>query len=471
MFRKNNNKAYPVNNLSEVHEKLYGFDDFDHGKADNKKSENRNKANTIQSQFDVGDYKDPEIKLSEDYKNKFYFDEDGVLSSLNPICPHCYTRRVTKWNLYVKDVISEEYCGEIIIQRYRCKRCKRTFILDLEDEFDSHSHISNSLKQKACEIKELNWSSLRDIAEYFKIFYGINISHETVRKSLLVIEGNEIDYEIENLSGYYGYDAQWVKINKEWKFRHVVYDTIQRMPIAELFADEETNSDVKKLIETHIPPVKRIGIVTDTKKGYDQVMRELNFKRHQYCTFHFKLNLNKRVREERNKIKREIKRKLKAEHPEYSDLTIKNKTKELMKPFQKEVGYALQFIYQLFNSGSFSKAEAYVYLIKANKMNFPKFIEEYLDETFFPVYKSYIYYLENEFKGKLESTDNKTEGYFRATLPKAHKRKFRTLEGVINQTYHRGNGYIKRRKQENEKKKKEEEIIKKNYRKNRKLKP
>ena len=70
-----------------------------------------------------------------------------------------------------------------------------------------------------------------------------------------------------------------------------------------------------------------------------------------------------------------------------------------------------------------------------------------------PYYKSYLYFLEKPYKGKLDSTDNKTEGYFRSTLPKGQKRKFRTPKGVINQVYHRGNGFIKNQKKNNSKKK------------------
>ena len=143
-------------------------------------------------------------------------DENGVICSLNPICTHCNSRKVIKWSLYTRNIISEDYSGEIVIQRYYCKRCNKTFIMDLKDEFDPYSNISNELKEKACEVKELNWSSLRDIAKYYKIFNGVDISYETIRKALIVIEGNEIDYKIGELSGYYGYDAQWVKINKKW---------------------------------------------------------------------------------------------------------------------------------------------------------------------------------------------------------------------------------------------------------------
>ena len=455
MFQKKLNKASMVNSISEVQQKLFDFENSNHGERKNRKRKNVRKMNNIQSELDIGDYKNPKIKISDEYTNKYFMDEYGVISSLNPICPHCNSRKVIKWSVYSRNIISEQYSGKILLQRYFCKRCEKTFLTDLNDQFDRHSNISNSLKEKACNIKELNWSSLRDIAEYFKIFYDIDISYETVRKAILVIEGDEIDYNIGNLSGYFGYDAQWVKIDKIWRFRHAIYDLVQRMPVAELFAEEESNDDVYYFINKYIDLKDRIGIVTDTKSGYDIVMRKLEFKRHQYCIFHFKKNLNKLIRTELNKQRREILHKLKNTYKNESEKFIENKAKEELEPLKKEIRYALQLIYYIFKEESFDKANSYIKLIKSNMVNFPDFIREYLEENFLPYYKSYIYYLEKPYKGKLDDTNNKMEGYFRATMPKGQKRKYRTLEGLINQVYHRGNGLIKnqREKIKNEKSK------------------
>lgn len=453
MFFKKSNKAFSIHNVLEVQQKLFGFNDFDHGNRKNRKKKTLRKSKNIQSKFDVGDYKDPEIKISEKYSNKYYIDENGVLGSINPFCPHCHSRKVTQWGLYSKNVISEEYCGNIPIQRYYCKKCGKTFITDLNEHFDFYSNISNSLKDKACEVKELNQSSLRDIAKYYEIFYGIRISYETIRKVLIVIEGNEIDYNIGNLSGYYGYDAQWIKINKIWRFRHAIYDLVQRMPVAELFAEEESNKDVYDFINKYIAPKDRIAIVTDTKPGYDVVMNKLNFERHQYCIFHFKKNLNKQIRSEIQERKQKIINQLKEEYENKSESFYNDEADEALMPFKKEIRYALQLTYYIFKEESFDKAESYIQLIKSNMINFPEFIREYIEEKFLPYYKSYIGYLEKPYKGKLDDTNNKTEGYFRSTMPKGQKRKYRTLTGVINQVYHRGNGLIKnqREKKKNEK--------------------
>ena len=365
MLLKNNNKALPINNVLDVQQKLFGFENFDHGKAKKRKNKTRSRKNKNQSKFHVGKYKDPELIISEDYTSKYYIDENGIIGCLNPICPNCNSRKVTKWDIYSKNIISEEYCGEILIRRYFCKRCQKTFITNLNDHFDSYSHISNSLKEKSWEIKELGWSSLRIIAKYYEIFYGLKISHETVRKALIVIEGNEIDFKLSKLSGYYGYDAQWIKINKKWRFRHALYDIVQRMPVAELFTEEESNEDVYYLINKYAEPKDRIAIVTDTKPGYDFVMDKLKFKRHQYCVFHFKLNLNKLIRDKIKKIKSQIRQELEKTYENKSENFIDEKVSEALLPFKNEIKYALQLLYYVFKVESFDKAKLYIQLIKA----------------------------------------------------------------------------------------------------------
>ena len=132
---------------------------------------------------------------------------------------------------------------------------------------------------------------------------------------------------------------------------------------------------------------------------------------------------------------------------------IEEKVNEELGSFKTEIRYALQLIYYIFKEESFDKAKSYVELIKANMINFPEFIKKYIEENFLPYYKSYIYYLEKPYKGKLDDTNNKMEGYFRATMPKGQKRKYRTLNGVINQIYHRGNGLIKNQKEKRKKEK------------------
>ena len=138
-----------------------------------------------------------------------------------------------------------------------------------------------------------------------------SVSRETIRKYRII---NKNLYYLNNeleLSGYYGYDAQWVRIDpKKWYYRLVLLDTINKMPVAELISENEDAETVKKFINESIPYNKRKAIVTDLKSEYDKIMRELGFV-HQHCTFHLKLNINKNIHKFIMKTKIKLKKEYK----------------------------------------------------------------------------------------------------------------------------------------------------------------
>lgn len=320
------------------------------------------------------------------------------------------------------------------------------FQTEFKGQFEKGCNFSEQLKQKAIETKELNWSSFKDIASYFKIFNGIDISHETIRKSILVIEGNEIQYDVSKVSGYFGYDCQWVKINKIWKYSHVLFDLVQEIPIAELYADEDNNTIVFNFINKNTRERDRIGIVTDLKHGYDKTMCDLKFKRHQYCIFHFKLSISKLICEHLRDLRIEQTQILKKTFKNPSQKFIDEEVEKIVKEEKREIRYALEILYYLFKERTYSKALSYIELIRANLIIFPEFLKEHLENNFMSIYKNFLYYLEFPHKGRLDRTNNQTEGFFRTTMPKGQKRKYRSLEGIINQNYHKGNGWIKNKR-------------------------
>ncbi|MBO6109440.1 MAG: hypothetical protein J6P12_01010, partial [Methanobrevibacter sp.] len=87
--------------------------------------------------------------------------------------------------------------------------------------------------------------------------------------------------------------------------------------------------------------------------------------RHQYCVFHFKLNLNKIIRDEIKKTKSQIRQELEKTYENKSDNFIDEKVKEALLPFKNEIKYSLQLLYYVFKVESFDKAKLYIQLIKA----------------------------------------------------------------------------------------------------------
>jgi len=70
MLLKNNNKALPINNVLDVQQKLFGFENFDHGKAKKRKKKTRSRKKENKSKFAVGNYNDPELIISDEYSSK-----------------------------------------------------------------------------------------------------------------------------------------------------------------------------------------------------------------------------------------------------------------------------------------------------------------------------------------------------------------------------------------------------------------
>jgi len=448
--------TFPVKGMSDYQLIFFDIDDPNFiplSKKENKNSENTEnsvKSYDFQSCLEIENFKEFERQYIQNRDNEYFVNSKNVIGWVDPYCPECYSHKVIKWNYTVRNWISDDFQGQVKIQRYKCKECGKLFQTEFKGQFEKACNFSEELKDKAIETKELNWSSYEDISSYFKIFNGVNISSETVRKSILVIEGNEIEYDIPELSGYYGYDCQWIKINKKWKYRHVLFDLVQEIPIAELYTDEDTNKIVYEFINKNIEQKDRIGITTDLKIGYDKVMTKLKFERHQYCIFHFKISISKLIREHLQNLRQEQTQIIKKTYKNPSKKFIEDEIEKVIKNEKKEIKYALEILYYLFKEESYSKALSYIELIRANLINFPTFLKDHLNNNFMPIYKKFICYLEKPHKGKLDRTNNQTEGFFRTTMPKGQKRKYRSLKGIINQNYHKGNGWIKnKRKKQN----------------------
>lgn len=192
-----------------------------------------------------------------------------------------------------KMLISED--GEenhIFVQKYLCKKCGKISQTEFQDEYEPYSNFSNNTLDKSKETMSLERISLRNLSKTHKTYNNIKISHETVRKSLILKPDlYYINNDVE-LSKYYGYDEQWVKINKKWQYRCVLFDLVNNVPVAEELTTSLSKKFIKNFIDKNIPPHKRKFIVTDLKKEYDNIMRELGFN-HQYCTFHLNLNIKK----------------------------------------------------------------------------------------------------------------------------------------------------------------------------------
>jgi hypothetical protein len=237
-----------------------------------------------------------EVKREKPTDVSFDMDEKGVISYSDPFCKHCYSHHVTKHGYNVRDLITED--GEHYItkvQRYYCPKCGKYSQTEFIGQYENYCNFSNETKERSIGVREISWYPFRKLKELYKIFCGITISHETVRKAQIIT--NDLYYLNQEIkpSGFYGYDVQWEPLDDEYHYRHLLFDSVNNAPVAELLADNEDLKTTYDFINRSVKPINRKAIVTDLKPGYDSVMNKLGFK-HQHCIYHLRLAINERIK-------------------------------------------------------------------------------------------------------------------------------------------------------------------------------
>lgn len=274
---------------------------------------------------------------------------------------------------------------------------------------------------------------------------NFNISHESVRKALKNGDGLYwLNEEIE-LSGYYGYDAQWLRNEGKWIYRLELFDIINNMSVAYLISKKETPKIVEDFIDISIHPKDRKAIITDLKEDYDQIMRKLGFA-HQHFTFHLiknmTTNLKPKITEKLDKYEAE----LKENNPKISKSKIKKMRKEKKEEISDEIKIHIELLYWIIPPTIIQQSKKIHRTTKIRINQFSRNYSRILNNNFFPVYRKYLVFIEKPFIGKLESTNNKLENYFGNTLDKHTKRIYRTPEGIFDYIMTRKNGWIENRK-------------------------
>ena len=300
---------------------------------------------------------------------------------------------------------------KIKVKRYKCKKCKKKFQVEFTECWEKFCNYSNKMKNKAKILLQHGWKSLRNIGNDFKTLLNFDISHESVRKALKNGEGLYwLNKELE-LSGYYSYDAQWIRNEGKWIFRLKLFDIINNIPVACLISEKETTKIIYDFIDISILLKHRKAIITDLKEGYEQVMRKLGFA-HQHCTFHLIKNMTTNLKPKITEALDKYEARLRKTQPIISETKIKKIRKTKKEEITDEIKIYIGLFYELFHQQSFDKAIKYINLLKQELTNFPKMMQDYLNKNFCPVFRKYLVFLEKPFIGKLESTNNKLENYF-----------------------------------------------------------
>ena len=412
----------------------------------------------------IGDFKDPvrhdeyreisdnsyQIILSiESILDKNYFvNSNGIIEYRKPFCSKCNSHKVIKKDFNWKILYLEKGVPvRVKVRRYLCRKCGKKSQTEFLKFYNKYSNLPNFFKDKIRYARQNYWISLRGIKYLIEDWFGITISHETIRKALLVDGGFYYFNDEVKLSGYYAYDEQWERVEGKWIYYLIIFDIVNNVPVASMLTKKLDTDIIKNFIKNSIPDKDRVAIITDLKPEYDSIMNELSFV-HQHCTFHLEKNIKTKMKEEIRKDMINYRFELKNNHPEYSDDELDEIIKEEKKEVKEEIwGYIKEFM-QIFKQPTFNEAINYINHLKKEIKYFPKHLSEYLNKNFFPEYRKYLRYLENDYINHLEPTNNKLENYNGNTMPRYEKKSYRTMKGLWSALMHKKDGWIKRRKQD-----------------------
>lgn len=378
----------------------------------------------------------------------FFVNSDGVIEYRKRHCSKCGSEKVIKKDFNWRTLYLEYGIPiRVKIKRYLCRKCGKKSQAEFFGFYKKYSNFPNIIKNKIINARENTWISLRDIKRLIKDWMGIDISHETIRKELL-IEGEFYYFNDEViLSGYYGYDEQWEKVNGKWVYYLVIFDLVNNVPVAATLTEKIDIIIIKNFIDTSIPFKDRTAIVTDLKIEYDQIMSELGFV-HQHCTFHLEKNIKTNMEKKINEDIADYRLELKNTHPEYSKDEIDKIIKKRKKEVKSKIWDYIKEFMEIFKKPTFDEAIENINKLK-NKINdYPEHLVNYLEKNFFPEYRKFLRFLENEHKRKLDGTNNKLENYNGNTMPKYEKRSYRTMQGLWSALMHKKDGWIKRRNED-----------------------
>lgn len=274
--------------------------------------------------------------------------------------------------------------------------------------------LTNELKKKTVNVLYQEARvKLRPIVNSLKKISELDICHQTVQN---IAEENSVEFEIDPklLSGYFDFDVQWILPESKWSYRFVLFDTVYNIPITEKIYSEETNETVTEFLRDNLENIDVKCICTDLDKKYKPIIEKLGYK-HQYCLFHTKMNINKKLK---------LNAKENKNNKEYQ---------KIHKQLQKD-------LYALLDDSDYEKSLYNPNKLISDKENYNEEISDFMTKTLQPYFKSFKQWTEDD---KIDKTTNKIENYFHVTYPKADKRKERTIHGVITKLNHRRQQWIR----------------------------
>ena len=241
-------------------------------------------------------------KLSSEIK-VIKFNDKFTFRLKKPRCGRCGSTKhsISGYKSRILYILNEgkEKCN---ITTYECKNCHYLYYTDISSFVNDGSMVTQPVIDAVVENYSIFESSVRNIRDYFFKFHKVCISRQTIENILMNFKYDN-SYKYGRCSGYYIFDALWVKENGTWFFLLALFDVKLNTIISYEIVEKEDPDTIRNFLSEATYNKNRIAITSDLKKEYMEPIRKLGFKQH-FCSFHTSLKINRNIRDyiKKNKV-------------------------------------------------------------------------------------------------------------------------------------------------------------------------
>ena len=327
---------------------------------------------------------------------KIYF------KSINVRCNKCNHNKV-RMNAVVerKLIFLNKGLQICLVQQFQCKKCGATIPTDLSSIVRSNSNITYPVIEHIIHLYSIFTGSLHKIQKSLKIEHNIEISHQSI-ENIILLSDFELELDNWSLSGYYIFDALWVRKDGEWLYLICLFDVKINTIVARSLVKSESAETIHGFLSKILRNQKKICITTDLKPEYRLAINRIKID-HQFCLFHTK-----------QKIYRDIN--------EYID---ENNSSEIE---LKIINHYKLMIYELIDAEDLETSNSIKNELIGRSGELPEIIYKILWEFIVPYFKYLTWHLDED---NIESTSNKLENCFLKNFNKTTKKMYKSENGIL----------------------------------------
>ena len=256
----------------------------------------------------------------------------------------------------------------------------------------ANSNITHQVIEHIIHLYSFFSGTLHKIQKSLKEEHKIEISHQSI-ENIILFSNYELNIENWTLSGYYIFDALWVKKDGNWWYLICLFDVKINTIVLRSLVKSESSDIIRDFIAKSLRNQKKKCITTDLKHEYHIALNQLKINQ-QFCLFHSKQKINRDIKEhvDENKLNEE-------------------KIDEII--FYKKL------IFEIFDAESLDLAKTLRDNLMKEYSSLPLIIQKIMMNFIIPYFKNLTYYLVDK---NVESTSNKLEIVFLKILTNQSKK-------------------------------------------------